>query len=161
MLVEDLLKITEPLEPETLDFVEPALTPLKREQILAMTAIRRNDMVLEDMDIFKNVVFLLNDMSADIFMSNVPEPEWIWKALIMLNKLKPKFKLSWEVKVYIKYIFDDEGYNFYPPLSGLDNPNFAATKALAVHGPFPLDETRRGIQAVRYLKIKEYLKQVR
>ncbi len=160
MLLQEILALNEPIEPETLDRVEPSLTKLEREQVLALRAIKTTGVVFDDMDVFENAVYILNNISPEVLKMETPSPEMIWRALITLGKMKPDFKLSWEVRSYIKYVFNDEGFIFFPPLSGIENPHFSKVQQIAKDGPFPLTETPENIQAMRYLKVQNYLRKV-
>ncbi len=112
----------------------------------------------EDMDIFENAILVLNNVSPNIKETEGSKPEFIWRALDIIYKIHPKIELAHEVLMYIKYIFNDNGYYFYHPMLDIENPYLEKVKALANDGPFPLQEDFWGIQALKYLKIMEYLK---
>lgn len=159
MTIEDLINLKEPLEPETIDKVLPGISPIEKERIQVIHLLKTSRAAYEDMDIFENVVFVLNKLSPDIDKMEGCSPEMIWKALDTIYKIHPKLELSDEVKDYIKIMFKDYGYIFYPPKAGIENnPYYEEIKKLALEGPFPLVEDKLGVQAMRYLRIMEYLK---
>jgi len=153
----NLLKI-EGLEPETINRFYPFLTDMDKEQIQVLKVLQDTRAAYEDMYVFENAVMVLNEISPNISEMEGSTPEFIWKTLDIIYRLHPKVELSWEVQMYIKYIFNDNGYYFYHPKLGIDNNYYNSVKELADNGPFPLKEDFFGIQASKYLKIMEYLK---
>lgn len=158
MKIEDIINSTEEIEPETLKKLFPYLTELDRETIYVLKLIKNTNLIFEDMDIFENAVQVLNGVSPNVETTEGTSPEFIWKALETMYRLRPDMKLSKEVKEYIKFIYNDNGYKFYPPLSGIDNPLLSAVIEKSIKGPFPLQENFLDIQAFKYLKIQQYLK---
>lgn len=63
-----------------------------------------------------------------------------------------------EIKHYVKFIFKDHGYQFYPKELQIENNRLDEVRDRALDGPFPLGEEVLDIQAVRYLRLQEYLK---
>lgn len=112
----------------------------------------------EDLEIFENVVLILNDIEPDPTKMEGSTPEFIWKALDIIAKIHKDVELADEVKAYIKYTYDDYGYSFYPPTSGLEQTQwYDKIKRTAETGPFPLKEDVFGIQVIRYLRIMKYI----
>ena len=158
MTAIELINSNEPLEPETLQQLFPELSRLDREKIQVFKLIKSSEIIFEDFDVFENAVQILNGIEPDVQKTEGCKPEWIWKALDMIYKITNK-KLSNEVKQYIKWNFKEEGFLFYPPLAELENPLYKEIVEKAEAGPFPLtDDSKINIQAIKYLKIKEYIK---
>lgn len=158
MTIVDLVKNPEPLEPETLTHFFPGLSPLEREKIFVTRLILHTNQIFEDMDVFENAVQVLNDISPDTEKTEGVLPEWIWFALPIIKKLRGKKEYSHEVQMYIRFIYNDNGIYFYPVESGIENKILEDVILKAEKGPFPLKENFLGIQAFKYLKIKEYIK---
>lgn len=157
MLPEDLLK-EDYIEPETLRQLFPGMTNLEREKILVLSVLKNTRAAYEDMDVFENVCEVLNGIIPNVDSTEGCLPEHIWKTIQVIKSMYPDIEFSDEVKAYIKFIFNDNGYYFYPESIGIDNTIIEDIKTLSIHGPFPLEENFFGIQAVKYLKILEYLK---
>ncbi len=154
----DLVDSKEILEPETLEILFPELSKIEKEKIQIFKLIKDTNIIFEDFDVFENAVQVLNGIEPDIQKTEGCKPEWIWKALDIIYRISNK-KLSHEVKEYIKWNFKEAGYLFYPPSAGINNPIFKEVADKATNGPFPLDDSNRiNIQAIKYLKILEYLK---
>ena len=152
MLPEDLLK-EDYIEPETLKQLFPGMTDLEREKIMVLSVLKNTRAAYEDMDVFENVCEVLNGIIPNVDSTEGCLPEHIWKTIQIIKELYPDIELSDSVKAYIKFIFEDHGYYFYPENIGIDNPILSDIKTLAVSGPFPLEETFYGIQAAKYLKL--------
>jgi len=157
MKLTEILKTEDILEPETLQMLFPNLDDMDRQKALALKVIYNNRSAFEDMDVFENVVLVLNGIDPNVTIMEGSTPEFIWKALDIMKKIHPKVKFSYEVQEYIKVIFVDSDCSFFPPKSGLENPILEQVKQRARSGPFPLKEDDIGIQALRYLKIENYL----
>ena len=156
--LEQTLENKEVLEPETLRGMDPKMTDKERQLLQVKHLLLHSQAPYLDMDVFENVVLVLNGISTDIGKREGSTPELVWKAIDKIRQIYPEFKLSHEVKMYIKYIFNDHGYMFYPPNIGIEpNKDYEQVKSLAEKGPFPLNDDYLGIQAMRYLKIREYL----
>lgn len=153
MLPEDLLTQEEYIEPETLTQLFPGMTALEREKLLVLSVLKNTRAAYEDMDVFENACYVLNDIMPDINKTEGCPPEFIWKSINLIKMLYPSIEFSEEVLQYIKFNFNDNGYYFYPENIGLDNPIIEDVKTLAQRGPFPLAETVMGIQAAKYLKL--------
>ena len=158
MNIQDLIKLKEPLEPETITRFFPLLDSVERQQIQVIRILLYTRAAYEDMYVFENAVEVLNGIDPNIEIMEGSKPEYIWKVLDIIFRMYPKLELAWEVEAYIKYIFNDAGYYFYHPKLQLDNPIYNEVKKKAKEGPFPLEENYMGIQAIKYLKIQEYLK---
>lgn len=155
--MKELFEIDD-LEPETIRQLYPLMTNLDIEQIQVIKVLRDTRAAYEDMDVFENAVLVLNGVSPNIGVMEGASPAFIWRALDIIFRLHPDIELSWEVLMYIKAMCSDEGYYFYHPSLDLKNPYFNEIKSRAEKGPFPLEEDFIGVQAVKYLKIQEYLK---
>ena len=158
MNFQDIIKSKEIYEPETLEMLFPEMTSLDRQKLQVLWLLQNTRSAYEDLEVFENVVLILNDIEPDPTKMEGSTPEFIWKALDMIAKIHKDVELSDEVKAYIKYIYDDHGYNFYPPTSGIEQtPTYDRVKRKAETGPFPLKEDAFGIQVIRYLRIMKYI----
>lgn len=108
------------------------------------------------MDVFENAVLVLNGITPNVVSMEGLLPEYIWYALSIMSKYAKDREFSHEVKMYIKYIYNDAGYWFYPEYADIPDNNVLSVQALAERGPFPLKEDYIGIQAYRYLKLLNY-----
>lgn len=158
MTILDLINNEESIEPTTIRYFFPNLSDKEIEKIMVFRVIKHTDTVFDDMDVFENAVNVLNNITPDISKTEGTLPEFIWKALNIMFALREDMELSSEVKTYIKFIFNDNGLLFYPPLSKISNNLLNDVKQIASKGPFPLKEDKLGIQAAKYLYIQEYLK---
>jgi len=154
MLPQDLLKENY-IEPETLKQLFPGMSVIEREKIQVLSILKSTRAAYEDMDVFENVCMVLNGISPDVNKTEGTLPEHIWRTLKIIKQMYPDMELSDDVKTYIKFIFEDNGYYFYPEGIGIENPILEDVKTLAIHGPFPLDETFHGVQAAKYLKLTQ------
>jgi len=159
MTIADLINFDENLEPETIRRFFPLLESLDVQQIQALRVLKYTRAAYEDMNVFENVVSVLNGISPTVDIMEGSTPEFIWRSLNIIFKLHPNLELAWEIEYYIKYIFNDNGIYFYHPKLQLDNPILDSVKERAEHGPFPLEEDYIGIQAYHYLRIQRYLTQ--
>lgn len=152
MLPQDLLQ-EDYIEPETIKQLFPGMSDIEREKLQVLMVLKTTRAAYEDMDVFENACMVLNGISPDVNKTEGCLPEHIWKTIKIIRSMYPEIELSDEVKEYIKFIFNDNGYYFYPENIGLENPILDDVKTLAEHGPFPLAETFHGIQATKYLKL--------
>jgi len=152
MNLEDLLN-EEYIEPETIKQLFPSMSDIDREKLLVLMVLKNTRAAYEDMDVFENVCMVLNNISPDVTKTEGCLPEHIWKAIKIIKRIYPNIELSEEVKTYIKFIFNDNGYYFYPENIGIENPIIEKIKKIATEGPFPLKETFYEIQALKYLKL--------
>lgn len=152
MLPEELLN-EDHVEPETIRQLFPGMTDLEVEKLMVISVLRTTRAAYEDMDVFENVCYVLNDVSPDPMKTEGCPPEFIWKAIETIKKIYPTVEFSEEILQYIKFAFIDNGYKFFPEDIGLPNLELEDIKTLAMHGPFPLEETPTGIQAIKYLKL--------
>jgi hypothetical protein len=159
MLPEDLFK-EDFIEPETITQLFPGMSELEKEKLQVMSVLKTTRAAYEDMNVFENVCLVLNDISPDVDKVEGCLPEHIWTVTKFIKILYPDIQLSDEVKAYIKFIFNDAGYYFYPTGIGIANPLLEDIKTLAMHGPFPLSETLHGIQAAKYLHITNNLETI-
>lgn len=155
MLPIDLFKETH-IEPETLTQLFPGMNELEKETLQVLSVLKTTRAAYEDMDVFENVCLVLNGITPDVDKTEGTLPEHIWKTIEIIKKMYPDIEFSDEVKSYIKFIFEDNGYYFYPEGIGIINPLLTDIKTLALHGPFPLTaETLYSIQAIKYLKLTQ------
>lgn len=153
----DILESDEIIEPETIRQVFPDLSTLDVQKLQVLWLLKHTRAAYEDIDVFEKVVLVLNNIEPDVTKMEGSTPEYLWKALGLIRKIHPDVEFAHEVQEYIKFIFNDNGLQFYPPGTGLENHMLNDIKRLAEVGPFPLGETPVGIQAVRYLQIMHYL----
>lgn len=154
MLPVDLLKETH-IEPETLTQLFPGMSDLEKETLLVLSVLKSTRAAYEDMDVFENACLVLNGITPDVDKTEGCLPEYIWKTIDIIHRMYPDIEFSDDVKSYIKFIFEDNGYYFYPEGIGIINPLLKDIKTLAEFGPFPLAETLYGIQATKYLKLTQ------
>lgn len=155
--LSEFLNSDEVLEPETLRQLFPEMDDVSYELALVVKVLKWTNSVFNDMDVFENCVQVLNGVTPDINNTQGVRPEWIWKALELMKRIRPDMELAHEVRMYIKWACNDEGIYFYPPYSGLEEVSTDIIR-LANTGPFPLKDTFKEIQAYKYLKIQAYLK---
>jgi|GEM_PF-2281252 len=161
LLLISLLKSDEPLEPETLYQLYPNLSPLEVQKVQIIKLILSTKFVHEDMDVFENAVYVINNMSPDTTKTEGCKPDWIWYALMFIEKIKHR-NYSNEVLEYIKWNFKDAGLRFYPPIfEKQSNPLLQDIIYKATKGPFPLKENFLDIQVLHYMKIQEYIKEMK
>jgi len=158
MNFEEIIKSQEIYEPETLEMLFPGMTSLDRQKIQVLWLLQNTRSAYEDLEVFEKVVLILNGIEPDVTKMEGSTPEFIWKALDMIAKIHKDIELADEVKQYIKYIFDDHGYSFYPPTTGLEQTSlYDKVVRQAETGPFPLKEDALGIQVIRYMRIMKYI----
>ena len=159
----DVLESDEIIEPETIHQVFPDLSTLDIQKLQVLWLLKHTRAAYEDMDVFEKVVLILNGIEPDVSKMEGSTPEYIWRAINIIKRIHPDVELADEVREYIRYTFDDNGFDFYPPGIGLNSVagstsgRYTQVKRLAETGPFPLKEDRMGIQAMRYLQIMHYL----
>ena len=164
MELVELLQSPEPLEPETLSQLFPELDLMDREIALVTKVILGTNFVFEHMDVFENAVTVLNNISPDVNKTEGIRPEWIWKALPVIVRLRPGMEFSNEVIKYIKWIFTDNGIKFMPPVTlipgaeGSDVTTDFYNKIVELSKQRNIPETPEGIQAYHYLRILEYIR---
>lgn len=156
MLPQDLLQ-EDYIEPETLKQLFPGMSNIEREKIQVLSVLKNTRAAYEDMDVFENVCMVMNGISPDTDKTEGCLPEHIWSTIKIIKAMYPNIELSEEVKTYIKFIFNDNGIYFYPEGIDMENPILDDVKTLALHGPFPLVDSFHGVQAVKYLKLNEYI----
>ncbi len=148
------------LEPETVRQVRgDDVSDFEVIQELTLKVLKETDAPFIDFYVFEDVVHVLNDLEPDVEVLQGTTPEQIWYALDQIKILRQKpYEFSHEVKEYIKYIFKEEGFLFLPPQVFGVTPSYEQARALAVTGPFPInDETELGAQGIKYARIREYL----
>ena len=128
MELTELLKQEEVVEPETLDMLYPNLSDMDKQTALALKVVYNNRAAFEDMDVFENIVQVLNGIDPNVTIMEGSTPEFIWKATNIMKRIHPKVEFSEEVQEYIKVIFVDDGCRFFPPKSGIENPLIGQVK---------------------------------
>ena len=154
---KDLLEQDDIIEPEPLVQLFPDLESLDRQKLYVYRILRRTRAGYEDMDVFENIVLVLNDINPSVDSMEGTTPEQIWKAIGIITEIYPDVEFSHEIIMYIKMMCNEAGCYFYPENLGLDNEYISSIKKLAANGPFPLNEDFLGVQASKYLKIVNYL----
>ena len=155
----DLLKVEGVLEPETIAHFFPMLDSLERQKLYVEKVLRTTRAAYEDMDVFENVVLVLNNINPDITKMEGCKPHHIWKAIKIIKDMNAEVEFSHEVLMYIKMICKENGLEFYPEDIGLKQNKqlYSSIITRSQEGPFPLGEDFLGIQAARLLKINTYL----
>ena len=158
MKPEELITNTENdiIEPETLTHLFPSMESIDRQMLYVQKALINSRSIYEDMDVFENAVLVLNGIYPNIEYMEGVLPEQIWKALTIIKSINPDIEFSHEVLMYIKMIYSDAGFLFYPPNIGLDSTYLNKVIKRSEQGPFPLEEDVMGIQAAKYLKLITY-----
>jgi len=113
-----------------------------------------------DFYIFEDVVTALNYEVPDFDVLEPPNSEQLWHGIFLMNKIMPKMEFSFEVKVYAKRVFNEEGVYIYPLLIDDSKDNKIMLKEIedkANSGPFPLkNDSIIDIQASHLLEMKLY-----
>lgn len=149
------------LEPETVRQVRGEdVSDYEVIRELTLKVLKETEAPFVDFYVFEDVVHVLNGLEPDVDVLQGTTPEQIWYALQQIKVIRSKpYEFSHEVKEYIKYIFKEEGFLFLPPEVFGASLFYENARAMAVTGPFPInDETELGAQAVKYARIREYLK---
>ena len=152
----NLVTSQDPLEPETLKQFFPELSSMDINKILATKVLLTTNAILEDMDVFENFVYTINNIHPDITKTEGATPELIWKTIDYIKKVRKNAEFSFEVLMYIKYIFNDNGYYFYPPGIGLDDSLLNKIKE-NLKKKHKLTENFLDIQTYKYLKLMELI----
>lgn len=157
MKLSELINNSEFIEPETIEMLFPTLSSIDRQKVQVLWLLNNRRAAYEDWEVFENVTHVLNGIDPDIAKTEGTLPEYIWVTIKIIKSLLPDVEFSHEVLQYIKYIFDSNGYTFYPPGLGMNDKTYLdQIKLLAKTGPFPLKLEGKGIQANRYLRITDY-----
>lgn len=152
MEILDLITSPEPLEPETIRELFPELSSDDIEKILATKVAFQTNAPFEDMDIFENLVYVLNGVKPDVTKMEGCTPKMVWDAIFEIKKIRKEFEFAHEVLMYIKYIFTSNGYYFYPENIGLENKHMELIKN-RLKEKTPLEENFIDIQATKYKEI--------
>lgn len=156
----DIIKKEEYLEPSTIRQLLDLDESKEVQKLLAAKVIQNTEAPFIDFYVFENVVYLLNNIEPNIKQVEGASPEMIWLALESIKNLRPDFKLSHEVKMYIRFSFKNEGLIFLPPLTQMENPNLKEVQQRANEikkGKDPLLDDTMDVQALKFLRIKEYI----
>ena len=102
------------LDPETVTHIFPDLDSLERQKLYVQKALELSRGIHEDMDVFENTIYVLNDLNPTIDVMEGSLPEHIWKAVLIITSIRPDLEFSHEVKMYIKMMFSSNGYLFFP-----------------------------------------------
>jgi hypothetical protein len=96
----------------------------------------------------------LNDIEPDVMKTEGCTPQMIWNAILNVKKIRNEFEFAREVLLYIKHIFNSEGYYFYPEGIGLEFANKHLEKIKArMDNPDPLQENFIDIQVAKYKEL--------
>lgn len=155
-----IIDLEDYIEPETLKQFDEQISSLEIQKELAKKVIKNTEAPFVDFYVFDKIVHVLNDIEPSEESLDGATPEMVWKALEEIKKIREEFTLSYEVKTYIKFIFKEEGFLFYPPEVDIPNPYFEEIKNRAKHVPIVIDDddpNPTDLQAIKYLKIKEFL----
>ena len=157
MKISDLINDSEFIEPETIQYLFPTLSSIDRQKIQVLWLLNNRRAAYEDFEVFENVTLVLNNIDPDIAKTEGTLPEYIWLAVKIIKDLQPKVEFSNEVLQYIKYIFESNGYTFYPPGLGL-NPEkrLDQYKLKAKTGQVRPTDSPDDVQLNRYLRITDY-----
>jgi|AntRauTorcE11897_2_1112592.scaffolds.fasta_scaffold00686_21 hypothetical protein len=156
----EALSQEEYLEPETIRMLRgEEISSLQVLKDITTKIVKNTEAAFVDFYVFENIVHVLNDIEPDTEKLEGTTPAQIWYALLRISKMRPDFKLDHEVKMYIRFIYRNAGMAFLPPHLGETNPNLTEIIKRAEKGNIMEDtENLIEIQAIHYLRIKEYLK---
>ena len=167
MNLQDIINDPEPTAPEVIQTLLPLLDEIDIEKAQVMHVLKNTRAAYEDMNVFENAVLVINGISPDVEKVEGCEPKYIWKAISVIRSLHPKLEFAHEVLMYIRFIFQEHGYSFFPPKTGLDEyqhnmfeeiQDRAASYASEEKGlPELEDNNEFDIQVTKYLIIKEYM----
>lgn len=152
MEIIELITSPETLEPETIRYFYPELSSNDYARILATKVALQTNIPYENIDVFENLMYVLNNIDYDVLKMEGCTPEIIWNGVEALRKIRKDFELSYDVQMYIKYIYNSNGYFFYPENIGIDNPFLAQIKERADEDDY-LNENFLDIQTYKYKKI--------
>jgi hypothetical protein len=156
----------EVIEPETIRRLLPDISEEEFNKLEALITIKTSNYPFESFFAFENVVRALNGIVPNVNMVEGAEPEWIWFACEVFQKLRPKMEFSKEVIEYIKKIYSDAGIYFLHPyifknVTDTDLSTWAQIYAAAKHkvrtGPFPIEaDSFLNRQAIELMKMELY-----
>lgn len=152
MEIIELITSPEPLEPETIRTLFPELSSDDIEKIMATKVAFQTNTPFEDMDVFENLVYVLNDLKPDVTKTEGCTPKMLWNAISKIKKIRKDFEFSHEVLMYIHHIFNSNGYYFYPEGIGIDNEYMDDIKDRLQNND-PLKENFIDIQVAKYKEI--------
>jgi len=159
--IDELLKGEGAVEPESIRMLSgDSLTDKEVLKLLTKSVIRNSDAPFIDFYVFEDVVHALNDLDVDTSGIEGAEPEHIWYALQEIKKIRPDYKIGYEVAQYITYFFREAGLIFLPPefSDPEDNPNLSLVMQKSNEDNLVDNGDILSMQAIHYLKIMEYIK---
>ena len=158
MKISDVINNSDFIKPETIQMLFPTLNSIERQKLQVLWLLNNRRAAYEDFEVFENVSLVLNNIDPDIAKTEGTLPEYIWTTIKVIKDLRPDVELAHEVIEYIKYIFDSNGYTFYPPGLGMnkDSKKLDNFKLKIKTGQFPLTDSPEAIQLNRYKRITDY-----
>lgn len=160
MEISELIHTKEHIEPETVRQLFPNMEDLDRQKILALRVLKHAGGAFVDYTVFENVCLVLNDIVPSVNHTEGCQPEHIWLTMDVIRRMYPSNMpyITDEIRHYVKFIFRNNGYQFYPKELQIEGNRLDEVKTKAENGPFPLTEDPLDIQASRFLRLQEYLK---
>lgn len=159
--LQHLLTMEEPLEPETIKALGIAENSEDVQKVLVLRLLKKSELPYENLYVFENCVHVLNGLEADIDQLEGSKPEHIWYTLEKIDQMHGEVELSYEVRKYIEFNFRDTGHLFFPPKSGIVNPDwFDEVKEIAndvSKHPINPEISPFNVQVIKYMRIQEYL----
>lgn len=153
-----MIENTDNYEPETMDQLFPLLTQEDREKINALKVIKNIDSFFDDMHIFEKCVLAVNDIIPNFDFVEGCQPEHVWYAVLLADKIRPGKEYSWEVQKYCQYLFNENGVYIYPPqFTKLETIGLEKVLHDLDRG-WPGEVGEQNIQLEKYLAIQIYIK---
>lgn len=110
------------LDPETIPALFSLENTLEMEQLMALTAMVKNDIFMEDPVVFENLVLILNGISPSISEFETCTINHLWYALFLMKKFRPDLNFGELVKGYIDFIHTEGGFYIYPNEAQMKSP---------------------------------------
>jgi hypothetical protein len=95
---------------------------LEREQLMALVALIKSDIWMENPLLFEDMVLILNGISPSPLSFESVTCKQIYYALYVMKHFRPDLDLSELVKAYIEFEFSEEGFLVFPKESGMETP---------------------------------------
>jgi hypothetical protein len=160
-IIDHYLNQPDPIEPETLSMLGIS-DSLDRQKIMVVWLIKHDKRVFEDFMIFENCIMVLDGIEPNVEAIEAALPKTIWTGVAKMIELSPTSEFSHEVKMYIKFQFNNHGIYFYPPGSGIPDTllplilEYIETHNLVNVDDIPDSEEDAlftAVQAAEYLKL--------
>lgn len=165
-MVTQIAESDELIEPETIRQWFPGVTEEDFNMLMAIVTIKKSNMSFEDFYSFENTIRALNGIIPNPTLLEGALPKWIWYGCQIIQGIRPKMELSYEVIKYIEFTFTNQGIYFLPPFAlhsdvGVDMTQYQETLQKAKHraesGPTPITpDSFVNNQAIHYLKMQLY-----